>query len=78
MATETVLSGMRPSGKLHLGNYFGALVNWIKLQNEFRCFYMAADWHALTSEYADTSGVESNVWEMVTDWLACGLDPKPA
>jgi tryptophanyl-tRNA synthetase len=76
MATETILSGMRPSGKLHLGNYFGALVNWVKLQKEYRCYYMVADWHALTSEYADTSGVELNVWEMVLDWFACGLDPK--
>jgi tryptophanyl-tRNA synthetase len=71
----TVLSGMRPSGKLHLGNYFGALVNWIRLQDEYRCFYMVADWHALTSDYADTSSIESNVWEMVIDWLSCGLDP---
>lgn len=76
MATEVVLSGMRPSGKLHLGNYFGALANWLKLQSEFRCFYMVADWHALTSEYSDPLNVEPNVWEMVVDWLACGLDPK--
>jgi tryptophanyl-tRNA synthetase len=75
MAIETILSGMRPSGKLHLGNYFGALANWTKLQTQYRCFYMVADWHALTSEYADTSGVENNVWEMVLDWLSCGLDP---
>ncbi len=76
MATKTILSGMRPSGKLHLGNYFGALVNWLSLQNEARCYYMVADWHALTSEYADTSGIEKSVWDMVIDWLACGLDPK--
>lgn len=76
MATETVLSGMRPSGKLHLGNYFGALINWLKLQNEYRSFYMVADWHALTSEYGDTSNVEANVWDMVIDWLSSGLDPK--
>src|SRR5262245_15914061 len=75
MATETVLSGMRPSGKLHLGNYFGALVNWLKLEKEFRCFYMVAAWHALTSEYANTENLESNVWEMVLDWLSAGLDP---
>jgi tryptophanyl-tRNA synthetase len=75
MATETVLSGMRPSGKLHLGNYFGALANWVKLQKQFRCYYMVADWHALTSEYNDTSGVEGNVWDMVIDWLSSGLDP---
>lgn len=75
MATETVLSGMRPSGKLHIGHYYGALVNWLRLQESFCCYYMVADWHALTSEYADTSRVEENVWEMVIDWLACGLDP---
>jgi len=76
MATKVVLSGMRPSGKLHLGNYFGALANWIKLQNEYKCYYMVADWHALTSEYGDTSGLEGNVWDMVIDWLASGLDPQ--
>ncbi|HVO33248.1 MAG TPA: tryptophan--tRNA ligase [Elusimicrobiota bacterium] len=75
-ARSTVLSGMRPSGKLHLGNYFGALYNWLALQDSYACFYMVADWHALTSEYADPSEIESNVWEMVIDWLACGLDPK--
>jgi tryptophanyl-tRNA synthetase len=76
MATKTILSGMRPSGKLHLGNYFGALTNWIKLQNEYKCYYMVADWHALTSEYNDTSEIEPNVWDMVIDWLASGLDPQ--
>lgn len=75
MATETVLSGMRPSGKLHLGNYFGALANWLKLQKQYSSYYMVADWHALTSEYGDTSEVESNVWDMVIDCLAAGLDP---
>jgi tryptophanyl-tRNA synthetase len=67
---------MRPSGKLHLGNYFGALANWLKLQNEYKCYYMVADWHALTSEYSDTSEIEKNTWEMVIDWLAAGLDPQ--
>ncbi len=67
MAIETILSGMRPSGKLHLGNYFGALANWVKLQNTYRCFYMVADWHALTSEYGDTSEIETTVWDMVID-----------
>jgi tryptophanyl-tRNA synthetase len=76
MAAELVLSGMRPSGRLHLGNYFGALVNWLKLQDEYRCYYMVADWHALTSEYSDTSNVEASVWEMVIDWLSSGLDPN--
>lgn len=75
MPTETILSGMRPSGKLHLGNYFGALANWVKLQDTYQCYFMVADWHALTSEYENTKNIESNVWEMVVDWLAAGLDP---
>lgn len=74
-ARRTILSGMRPSGKLHLGNYFGALANWVQLQNEYQCYYMVADWHALTSEYGDTNALESNVWDMVIDWLSSGLDP---
>jgi len=76
MAADIILSGMRPSGKLHLGNYFGALVNWVRLQNEARCHFMVADWHALTSEYENTQGIENNVWDMVVDWLAAGLDPE--
>ena len=71
-----VLSGMRTTGKIHLGNYFGALKNWIELQDRYRCFYMAADWHALTTDYADPSQVADNTIEMVTDWLAAGLDPQ--
>jgi tryptophanyl-tRNA synthetase len=73
---DSVLSGMRPSGKLHLGNYFGALQSWVKMQDDFNCFFMVADWHALTSDYADTSDIESNVQEMMFDWLAAGLDPQ--
>ena len=73
---QTVLSGMRTTGRIHLGNYFGALKNWIDLQDRYRCFYMAADWHALTSDYADTSQVADNTIEMVTDWIAAGLDPR--
>jgi tryptophanyl-tRNA synthetase len=76
MATETILSGMRPTGKLHLGNYFGALSNWVKLQDTYKCFFMVADWHALTSEYENTRNIEANVWDMVLDWLAAGLDPE--
>ena len=76
MASEIILSGMRPTGKLHLGNYFGALKNWVKLQDSYRCFFMVADWHALTSEYEKTDAIEPNVWEMVIDWLAAGLDPE--
>ncbi len=73
-----VLSGMRPTGKLHIGHYFGALQNWARLQNDpaYECFYFIADWHALTSDYADTSAVAQNTIEIVTDYLASGLDPK--
>jgi tryptophanyl-tRNA synthetase len=75
---KVVLSGMRSTGKIHLGNYFGALKNWIDLQDRYRCFYFAADWHALTSDYADPSQIAENTVEMVTDWLAAGLDPEKA
>jgi len=71
-----ILSGMRPSGKLHIGHLFGALSNWQKLQDEYDCFYMVADLHALTSEYADTSEMRKSAVEMVADWIACGIDPK--
>ena len=67
---------MRPTGKLHLGNYEGALKNWVKLQDSYECFYFVADWHALTSDYADTSKIKENTMLMVTDWLAAGLDPQ--
>src|SRR5258707_8324230 len=69
---------MRPTGKLHIGHYFGALQNWVRLQNdpEYDCFYFIADWHALTSDYADTSQVAQNTIEIVTDYLAAGLDPQ--
>ena len=69
---------MRPTGKLHIGHYFGALQNWVRLQNdpEYDCYYFIADWHALTSDYADTSAVAQNTIEIVTDYLAAGLDPK--
>jgi tryptophanyl-tRNA synthetase len=81
MGTETkrkrVISGMRPTGRLHIGHYFGALENWVRLQNDptFECFYFIADWHALTSDYADTSAVSQNTIEIMTDYLAAGLDP---
>ncbi len=75
-----VLSGMRPTGKLHLGNYMGALANWIKLQNDnvaqYDCYFFIADWHALTTEYAETSQVTSNIKEVLFDYLAAGLDPE--
>jgi tryptophanyl-tRNA synthetase len=73
---KTVLSGMRSTGKIHLGNYFGALKNWIDLQDRYRCYYFAADWHALTSDYADPSQIAENTIEMVVDWISAGLDPE--
>ncbi|AKL97507.1 tryptophan--tRNA ligase [Endomicrobium proavitum] len=75
---KTVLSGMRPTGRLHLGHYFGALNNWVQMQNEYNCYYMSADWHALTTDYADTSNVAGNILEMVADWLTAGVDPQKA
>jgi len=73
---KRVLSGMQPSGLLHLGNLMGALDNWRKLQDEYECYYFIADWHALTTQYADTSKMRTYVHEMVIDWLAAGLDPE--
>ncbi len=73
-----ILSGMRPTGKLHLGNLVGALQNWVKLQDQYECYFFVADWHMLTTDYADTSDLQDNIREMVTDWLAAGLDPKKA
>jgi tryptophanyl-tRNA synthetase len=71
-----VLSGMRPTGKLHLGNYMGALANWVKLQDEYECYFFIADWHALTTDYADPSRVKLNTLDVALDWLAAGLDPN--
>src|SRR5205814_2051460 len=73
-----VLSGMRPTGALHLGHYHGALKNWVRLQQDYDCFYFVADWHALTTHYEDREIIERNVYDMVTDWLAAGLDPDKA
>lgn len=73
---KRVLSGMRPTGKLHLGNYVGALENWVRMQDEYECFFVIVDWHALTTDYADTSMVKSNSVEVALDWLAAGLDPE--
>jgi tryptophanyl-tRNA synthetase len=73
---KRVLSGMRSTGKLHLGNYVGALQNWVRMQDEYECFFCVADWHALTTDYADTSRVKENSMEVVLDWLAAGLDPE--
>ncbi|MFI4889588.1 MAG: tryptophan--tRNA ligase [Steroidobacterales bacterium] len=73
-----VLSGMRPTGQLHLGNYHGALKNWIELQYQYECFFFIADWHALTTGYHDTTQLEEFVWTMTIDWLAAGLNPGVA
>ena len=70
-----IVSGTRPTGRLHLGHLLGALTNWLRLQNEAECFFFVADWHALTTGYQDTSGLRANMREMVLDWLAVGLDP---
>jgi tryptophanyl-tRNA synthetase len=78
MFQDRVLSGMRPTGAMHLGHYHGALKNWVKLQNEFPCLFFAADWHALTTHYEDPSVIEQTVWDMFVDWLACGIDPTKA
>jgi len=75
-ANQRVLSGMRSSGRLHLGNYHGALKNWVQLQHEYECFFFVADWHALTTHYDDTTQIESDVWNMAIDWLAAGVNPK--
>jgi tryptophanyl-tRNA synthetase len=72
---DTVFSGMRPTGRLHLGNYWGALKNWVDLQGRFPCFFSVVDWHMLTTGYDDTSKLQENCREMVLDWLAAGLDP---
>jgi tryptophanyl-tRNA synthetase len=73
---KRVLSGMRSTGKLHLGNYVGALQNWVRMQDEYECFFCVADWHALTTDYADTSKVKENSIEVALDWLAAGIDPE--
>jgi tryptophanyl-tRNA synthetase len=73
---KRVLSGMRPTGKLHLGNYMGALANWVRLQHEYECYFFIADWHALTTDYADTSQLPDNTRDVALDWLAAGLDPE--
>jgi len=78
MFAERVLSGMRPTGRLHLGHYHGVLKNWVKLQAEYPCLFFAADWHALTTDYDNPRGIEASVWEMIVDWLAAGVDPSQA
>ena len=75
---KRILSGMRPTGKLHLGHLVGAIDNWVKLQDEYDCYYMIADWHALMSEYASPENIKENIFECAVDWLSCGLDPEKA
>lgn len=76
MYPDRVVSGMRPTGAMHLGHYHGALKNWIRLQSEHPCMFFVADWHALTTHYDDPSIIESSTWDMVIDWLAAGIDPS--
>lgn len=76
MSNQRIVSGMRPTGKLHLGHYHGVLSNWLELQKNFECFFFAADWHSLTTEYANTDGIKDSIREMVLDWLAFGIDPE--
>jgi tryptophanyl-tRNA synthetase len=78
MFTDRVLSGMRPTGRMHLGHYHGALKNWVRLQEEYDCLYFAADWHALTTHYASPETIEESVWDMFVDWLAVGINPSRA
>jgi tryptophanyl-tRNA synthetase len=78
MFVERVLSGMRPTGRLHLGHYHGVLANWVKLQHEYPCLFFVADWHALTTAYDEPGGIAQNAWDMVIDWLAAGVDPAQA
>jgi tryptophanyl-tRNA synthetase len=78
MYPERVVSGMRPTGAMHLGHYHGALKNWVKMQSEHPCLFFVADWHALTTHYDDPSIIESSTWDMVIDWLAAGIDPAQA
>jgi len=73
---DTIVSGMRPTGRLHLGHLHGALKNWLRLQENYRCYFFVADWHALTTDYASPQGIKSSINEMVTDWLSVGLDPR--
>jgi len=78
MFAPRVLSGMRPTGALHLGHYHGALKNWVRLQAEQPCYFFVADWHALTTHYESPEVIQRNIWEMVVDWLAAGIDPEQA
>ena len=76
MTQKRILSGMRPTGPMHLGHLVGALKNWVSMQDEYKCFYMVADWHALMSEYGNTKDIPGSIRRMVADWMACGIDPE--
>ncbi|BAW79487.1 tryptophanyl-tRNA synthetase [Candidatus Nitrosoglobus terrae] len=78
LQSQRVLSGMRPTGQLHLGHYHGVLKNWAQLQHEYQCFFFVADWHALTTEYENPQGIVASVWDMVIDWLSVGVNPSIA
>jgi tryptophanyl-tRNA synthetase len=78
MFPDRVVSGMRPTGALHLGHWHGALKNWVRMQSEMPCLFFVADWHALTTHYEDVTQIEQNTWDMVVDWLAAGIDPSQA
>ncbi len=74
-ANKRVVSGMRASGRLHLGHYHGVLKNWMKLQHQYDCYFFAADWHGLTTRYDEPGFIETILWDMIIDWLACGINP---
>jgi tryptophanyl-tRNA synthetase len=76
MTKARVFSGMQPSGRFHLGNYLGALQNWVKMQHEYECVFSIVDWHALTSQYEDTGSIKDNIHQMAIDWLSAGIDPE--
>jgi len=78
MSKKVILSGMRPTGKLHIGHWVGALSNWVKLQEEYECFFMVADWHAVMSEYKNPAVVKDSIYDNLADWLAWGIDPDKA
>jgi tryptophanyl-tRNA synthetase len=78
LSANRVLSGMRPTGRLHLGHYHGVLKNWVALQNQYDCYFFVADWHALTTHYDDPSAIPASIWDMVIDWLAAGVDSESA
>ena len=78
MFADRVLSGMRPTGRMHIGHYHGALKNWLRLQEEYECLYFAADWHALTTHFDASENIAESVWEMMVDWLAVGINPNRA